>query len=368
MIEDLFINASIIIAFIAILNQVFLKENRINKNSSLILQIIFAILNSILGIILMLYSVNVIQDVIIDFRGVAITLSALFGGFISAIITSIIIGIFRIIYFGATNPSIVAFIDMIIVGILFPIIINKTKTLRNKWLNTALLYNIIVTISWAILIPEYHYLIEMNIIFWIMNFIVSFILYRYIEYIIASNELLAKYRLESTKDFLTGLNNVRKFDEVFNSICNRVIKNKEQLSLLFIDIDFFKKVNDTYGHAVGDMVLKELGKILVKNCRDFDIVSRNGGEEFSVMLINCSSKKAVDIAERIRIAVKNHSFITSIGKSINITVSIGVANYPETIKDINEIKEKADSALYRAKRTGRDKVVLYDNECINCVE
>lgn len=367
MIEDLFLNAVIIIAFITIENQLFLKENRINSNSSLGLKTIFAVLNGILGNILMRYSVNVAPTVIVDFRNVAIILSTIFGGFIPAIISSIIIGLFRIIYFGITTSSIIAFIVAIIIGIASPLIINKTKILRNKWLNTTLFSNVIVSIAFFILIENQLYLIKILFSYWIATFIVSFILYKYTEYIIASNNLWKKYKLESKKDFLTGLNNVREFDKIFNSVSTRAIEKGEQLSLLFIDIDFFKKVNDTYGHAEGDIVLKELGEILLNTCREFDIVSRNGGEEFSVMLMDCPPQKAVNIAERIRKAVENHSFVLSTGKIINITVSIGVANYPETTDDINKIKEEADSALYKAKKTGRNKVVLQENKCINCV-
>lgn len=367
MIEDLFLNAVIIIAFITIENQLFLKENRINSNSSLGLKTIFAVLNGILGSILMRYSVNVASTVIVDFRIVAIILTAIFGGFIPAIISSIIIGLFRIIYFGITTSSIIAFIVAIIIGIASPLIINKTKILRNKWLNTTLFSNVIVSIAFFILIENQLYLIKILFSYWIATFIVSFILYKYTEYIIAYNNLWEKYKLESKKDFLTGLNNVREFDKIFNSVSTRAIEKGEQLSLLFIDIDFFKKVNDTYGHAEGDIVLKELGEILLNTCREFDIVSRNGGEEFSVMLMDCPPQKAVNIAERIRKAVENHSFVLSTGKIINITVSIGVANYPETTDDINKIKEEADSALYKAKKTGRNKVVLQENKCINCV-
>lgn len=367
MIEDLFLNAVIIIAFITIENQLFLKENRINSNSSLGLKTIFAVLNGILGSILMRYSVNVASTVIVDFRIVAIILTAIFGGFIPAIISSIIIGLFRIIYFGITTSSIIAFIVAIIIGIASPLIINKTKILRNKWLNTTLFSNVIVSIAFFILIENQLYLIKILFSYWIATFIVSFILYKYTEYIIAYNNLWEKYKLESKKDFLTGLNNVREFDKIFNSVSTRAIEKGEQLSLLFIDIDFFKKVNDTYGHAEGDIVLKELGEILLNTCREFHIVSRNGGEEFSVMLMDCPPQKAVNIAERIRKAVENHSFVLSTGKIINITVSIGVANYPETTDDINKIKEEADSALYKAKKTGRNKVVLQENKCINCV-
>ena len=368
MIEDLFLNTVIIIAFITIENQFFLKVNLVNKDSFLRVKTIFGVLNGILGSVLMIYSVDVEPTVIVDFRNVAIILSAIFGGLIPAIISSIVIGLFRMIYFGITTSSIIAFIVAMIVGTASPFVVNKTKMLRNKWLNATLFSNVIVSITFFILIKNQIHFIKILFTYWISTFIVGYILYKYTEYIIASNNLLQNYKLESKKDFLTGLNNVREFDKIFNLISVRAIKKGEQFSLLFVDIDFFKKVNDTYGHAEGDIVLKELGKILLNTCREIDIVSRNGGEEFSVILLDCPPQKAVNIAERIRKTVEEHSFVLSTGEIINITVSIGVANYPEMTRDINRIKEEADSALYKAKKTGRNKVVLQENKCINCVE
>jgi len=123
-----------------------------------------------------------------------------------------------------------------------------------------------------------------------------------------------------------------------------------------IDIDFFKKVNDTYGHAEGDIVLRELGEILLKNCRNFDIVSRNRGEEFTILLLDCPKIRAVQIAKRVRSGVEAHPFIISDETQININVSIGAANYPEDTNEVENLLKIADMTLYTAKHTGRNKV------------
>lgn len=154
----------------------------------------------------------------------------------------------------------------------------------------------------------------------------------------------------------TGLNNVRQFDNELNKIIKELSSNSV-VSMLFIDIDFFKKVNDTYGHQNGDKVLEDLGKILLSSCSHLDVVSRNGGEEFSVLMTDCPRGKVMEVAERIRLAVQEHKFYLFDGQAINITVSIGVAIYPDTVNDINMIVEKADEALYEAKRAGRNRVV-----------
>jgi diguanylate cyclase len=136
-------------------------------------------------------------------------------------------------------------------------------------------------------------------------------------------------------------------------------KNKDQpLSLLFIDVDFFKKVNDVYGHLNGDKVLKEISEILIKLSRENDVVTRKGGEEFTVLLSDCSLLEAKQVAERIRSEIENHSFISLNKEIIKITVSIGVSAFPETTKNPEILTEQADIALYKAKRDGRNRVCV----------
>ena len=184
--------------------------------------------------------------------------------------------------------------------------------------------------------------------------------YFLLEYTKNSNDLYRRYKHESSKDFLTGLNNTRNFDKLLNLNFEKVLQNNDRLSCLMIDIDYFKKVNDTYGHAVGDMVLKELALILSQNCRSFDIIGRVGGEEFCALLLDCDISRCFEIGLRIRNAVKLHSFSIGENRYINITVSVGCATYPDTVKDLEELKKKADAALYIAKESGRDKVCCND--------
>lgn len=356
MIKDLFSNATIMFTFITIGNRFIFKEHKVREKSSFQLKLIVGIMTGFVGCILMLYSVRVESSVIVDFRNVAIVLAAISGGFTSAIITSLIIGTFRIVYFGSTISSIVAFIIAVTMGIICPFITKRKMSLIKKWGYATLVCTVIGSIAYAILVRDS--LAEILIVYWIGSFLVTAVLYKYVDRLRTSNQLFRRYKEESTRDFLTGLNNVRQFDKIFNNIAEQVVRKEEHLSLLFIDIDFFKKINDTYGHTEGDMVLQELGKILLDTCREFDIVSRNGGEEFSIMLVDCPPEQAINISERIRTTVEKHPFILSDHRKIYITVSIGVATYPNTTNDINLLKEDADSALYKAKRTGRNKVVL----------
>jgi diguanylate cyclase len=359
MIQDYFINATILITYITLGNLFFLRERDL-KNSNFIFKTKLGIASGLLGCILMIFSIELIPSVIIDFRHTAIIIGSIFGGIPGSIISSLIIGLFRILYFGITKASIAAFTSLVIMGLGCAYVSAKASSLIRKWSYGSILCMFTTTIVLTYLIGSNSILKEALIFYIIGSILIGIILFFITHELIATNEIYRKYKEESSKDYLTGLNNVRQFDKVFNTICEKVVQRKEHLSLLFIDIDYFKNVNDTYGHAEGDIVLKDLGNILLDSSRDFDIVSRNGGEEFSVMLLDCLPEQAVCIAERIRKAVENYPFVLSDGKVINITTSIGIACYPDTVNDIKNLKEEADNALYKAKQTGRNKVVMHE--------
>lgn len=162
----------------------------------------------------------------------------------------------------------------------------------------------------------------------------------------------------SIRDHLTGLNNSRSFDCYYANCIRNSLEKDKNFSVLMLDIDYFKEVNDTHGHHAGNIVLKEFAKIILSSCRDFDFASRVGGEEFSVILQECSLTKTIEVAERIRKNVEDHDFKIENDKIIHITVSIGVAVYPDTVNNINEVAENADKALYKAKQGGRNRVCL----------
>lgn len=363
MFQDLFINATIIVAFISLANQFVFGEHNIRASKSLI--ILLGFISGVLGCILMVFSVTVTPNIIMDLRNIAIILASMFGGIVSSIIASMIIGIFRMLYYGIETSSIIAFFVAVCLGLGCPFFTTRVKTPNLKWFSVTLFSTIIVSIPFIVFIKDMQLLMRLLTAYWITNFLLALLLSQYLKGLIRVNRLYQKYKYESSLDFLTGLNNVREFDKIFNEISHKAIERKELLSLLFIDIDYFKLVNDTYGHAEGDVVLKELGNLLLKTCRSFDIVSRNGGEEFSVMLMACPAEQAFDIAERLRSTVEQHTFTLSNMKTISITISIGIATYPTTTEDIGKLIEQADRALYRAKRSGRNKVIFQEGYAIS---
>jgi diguanylate cyclase len=355
MLRDLFINGTILISFIFISSQIF-KRSFLNLSVSYKDKLLFGLTQGVLGIILMLFTIHITPKVIMDFRHIAILLAALYGGGFASIIAGITISIFRLSYFGVSTPAIIASINMFNVAIALALISRLKLKQFKKWIYMSFISCLIITSTFLLIVKDSMLLYHTLICFWIASSAIGILAYYISTYMNTSLKLLNRLEQESTIDFLTGLNNVRQFDNTLNQ-CFLNVKNKnERLSILIIDIDFFKKVNDTYGHLAGDSVLQQLGIVLSTFSRSFDIVSRIGGEEFSVILPDCPSEQSIEVAERLRIAVETNEFIISNEIKINISISIGAATYPDNVDDLEDLIKQADTALYSAKRSGRNKV------------
>ena len=160
--------------------------------------------------------------------------------------------------------------------------------------------------------------------------------------------------VEASTDALTGLPNRRYFDE-FCGLLARRRRAEDAVGVLMVDIDRFKGLNDTFGHAAGDEVLKAVGGAIVRAVRDDDVPARFGGEEFVVLLRNPSGPVALEIGERVRAAVADLDLGHLRIAKVTVSVGVAVAEHPD--EPIGELVERADRALYRAKRAGRDRVV-----------
>ena len=174
-------------------------------------------------------------------------------------------------------------------------------------------------------------------------------------------KLREKLRNDSIRDALTGLFNRRYLDESLKQEIIKAKRNRQPLSVIMIDVDHFKRFNDSYGHDVGDMVLRELAKFLQGQVRESDIVCRYGGEEMTLILINTpisvAKKRAENICSGVReLSLKNQDKILP-----SITISLGVACFPLYGTIGEEIVQRADQALYLAKKAGRNRVVLSQN-------
>ena len=169
----------------------------------------------------------------------------------------------------------------------------------------------------------------------------------------------SRKRLSSlaNEDKLTGLHNRQYFDKISRTEFIEAKEKDSKLSILFIDIDHFKSVNDTYGHKKGDDALKIIAQLICASCRKSDFVARYGGEEIVVILPNTTSRDAVSVAQEINniVAKQTKKFL-----GIRITVSIGVATYPDDGTTLKGLLERADKALYQAKKSGRNRVCKFD--------
>jgi diguanylate cyclase (GGDEF)-like protein len=177
---------------------------------------------------------------------------------------------------------------------------------------------------------------------------------------VAYNSLLYQ-RIEdlARTDGLTGLLNHRTFMEKLSEEYRRIDRDMRPFSILLMDIDKFKNVNDTYGHPVGDIALKAVARMLKDTGRGSDFVARYGGEEFAIGMVDTSIKGAMQMAERVRKLVEKTAVARVSGKDLMVTVSIGVSSFPEDTKNKVELVTLADNALYQAKRSGRNRVCLH---------
>lgn len=171
---------------------------------------------------------------------------------------------------------------------------------------------------------------------------------------------------KSLLDELTGIYNYRAFLDILMRMLEEADYRKETIALLMLDIDFFKDINDVYGHQAGNQVLRELAQLLMQMTRKEDIVARYGGEEFTIIIPNGTEQLAYDVAERIRKKIENHTFalteafIRTNNVDIKLTVSIGIATYPTPAETINDLIRFSDRALYYgSKKQGRNKVSIY---------
>jgi len=159
-------------------------------------------------------------------------------------------------------------------------------------------------------------------------------------------------------DGLTGLYNHRHFHERLTLEVERSQRSGLPLSLLMLDVDHFKQFNDTFGHPAGDEVLRQLARVLADARRANDVVARYGGEEFAVILVDTAKFTAAKVAERVRERVNAHDFSDAAPRVGALAVSIGVATFPDDGSDAEALVRAADTALYAAKRAGRNRVVL----------
>lgn len=175
--------------------------------------------------------------------------------------------------------------------------------------------------------------------------------------VFSMHKLETEMRQLATYDALTGLLNRRSFFEKANKVCSELLRRQVQFAILILDLDHFKQINDTYGHATGDRVLEIFGKIIHQVSRPGDLAARIGGEEFAFLLPDSTGEQAWHFAERLHQAIRVMT-IEEAGGTIRFSASIGLV-FCSQIVTIEKALSLADQALYRAKENGRDQSVFY---------
>lgn len=190
-----------------------------------------------------------------------------------------------------------------------------------------------------------------------------FLLVAYVTSILASDIIRAKKKITrlSQTDDLTGLLNMRAFSLVHEKEIARATRYGHPFTIMMVDIDKLKRVNDTYGHTAGSRLLKTAARAIAGCVRTSDIVARYGGDEFIILMAHTSTEHARNAAERICEAIR-HSSVESNGQCISTSASVGIASYPGDVSRPEDVLDKADVALYWSKQSGRDRVTHYEGD------
>lgn len=226
------------------------------------------------------------------------------------------------------------------------------QTVLNTWLNAEL----------ARSGPTYFYMTVGTVtVFTLFGYFLGRLYDRLTDKTEAVTEALNEVNLLAVTDALTRIPNARYLHDHLVLEIESAKRYASPMTVLMLDIDDFKKINDEHGHPIGDQVLTTLAKTIQECVRSADIVGRLGGEEFLVIMPHTPANTAVAVAERIRKAIQNQT-IKSGGVSIGVTVSLGVASFPsKNITDKSSLLKAADDALYQAKRAGKNKTVIADD-------
>ena len=250
-----------------------------------------------------------------------------------------------------TDKAVTAFTGIILALLTGFCIMRITSAFTASFASLSL-YLLYILISYYMM---KYFNIWIELIYPLMLAILAFVSAFIVKYIIKSRDFEQQYKLATT-DGLTELYNHRYFQEQMLMMVENAKRYNREFSLIILDIDFFKKFNDTFGHQAGDAVLRQVAHTLKKNVRATDIVCRYGGEEMSIILPNTPKDEASSTAQKICERVASNKYKLSNDKEGQVTISLGVATYPHDGSTSSEIIEAADKRLYSAKNSGRNRV------------
>lgn len=305
------------------------------------------------GVVLMYYNFPIGTQTVADFRQLPILIAVYAGGGISGGISTLIIAVYRLFFLhGFSFHSIVGAINVLITLLIALLFLRVRKLSLKRWMPALLLSAANTMVI---------FLLVLNINSWVeigantLLFIVAGLFtYSMLQHLREANESLKMMREAATRDYLTSLHNSRAFEAMMAQKITSSNRNGTPFTLLFVDIDFFKQVNDSYGHPAGDAILLQFADVLRDTFRPGDHIFRKGGEEFVILVDQCDAEQIEKIGERLRQNVASHLFCLPGGGELMLTISAGSATYPNVHQE--ELIGKADQALYEAKKTGRNRL------------
>lgn len=331
------------------------ERNFILNNYQKINILLFAGFTSFL---LMLFSVNLPGSIKIDLRHIIIILLIYYFGPSFSIPITILISILRL-YWGINTTSILSAITYLALGILLPILFKRLPVYFNKYA-TLLFFNTIFVVTSGFntfyITRDFVLSLIVFLLFMLASSAVLVLNTIFIEDMIRSRHMYLNEKEYATLDFLTGLLNMREFNKQWQMI--QTNQNVSNTAFLLLDIDHFKGINDTHGHANGNLVLQQLAIVLRINAPDNQQIYRVGGEEFCLILNNLSPNELNQLSEKIRDDVASKPFQLEDDQVVEVTVSIGVASTRD--KDFKNLFRLADRCLYQAKDQGRNQVVIQE--------
>lgn len=348
-IKDMFINFCIISTFLFFGNIVFRSWRSNKKISPVALNWLTGIWLGIFGIIQMQFTFKLDNGTLLDLRQIPIIVATVLGGGVSGAIVTAMLSIYRL--WVASPMTLVSFFGVgnaLITFITTYIVFRTTQSFARKWVLTSII-STLNSLLFFLLWTGFTHITTMFAFLLILfpSFIFTYLL---IDHLRRHNKVYDAMRKEVQLDFLTGLYNYRGFENKYNLLGE---DEKNPFTLVLLDIDYFKAINDQYGHPAGDAVLIQFAQVLVDSVRPEDYCSRKGGEEFAIILEHIELQEALQWAETIRTNVKNHTFLIPNGTEISLTVSLGIGCYP--LLPWSELLDRTDDALYEAKKAGRDQ-------------
>ncbi|HAM62351.1 MAG TPA: hypothetical protein DCP62_01390 [Erysipelotrichaceae bacterium] len=305
------------------------------------------------------FLVDPIRQIVLDFRYVPVFVISIYGGWISTLVATLIIATYRWVINDISAVSTAMALATVWIGLSYSVIFSVRKPLLLRVSLAMLVHTIIMYFASYAIFDTSALRLQTLMIHLFITFAASYIVWKYVEFALGEIRVYQRFRSEATTDYLTSLSNRRKFSHELNAAIQRCQRKDETISLLYLDIDRFKAINDEFGHAIGDDVLRKFAGVLMMTCRIYDGLYRIGGEEFAVILQDCTLENARIVAERIRQNILDFEY--SLTGEANVTTSVGVAGFVMGIS-AEEMMGKADDALYQAKNAGRNCVYVASME------